>query len=96
MNSATGGSELFSPTTVTWTSCAVLLQTLPVYSELGEVTTFQQKLYIVERKGDLRLPKNYKPICLLDVASKVISVIIADRCQSVLKLHGLDEQKKIK
>ena len=52
----------------------------------------EAKLCIIEKKGDLRLPKNYRPICLLDVASKVISVIIADRCQSVLKMHGLDKQ----
>ena len=52
----------------------------------------EAKLCIIEKKGDLRLPKNYRPICLLDVASKGISVLIVDRCQSVLKLHGLDEQ----
>ena len=53
----------------------------------------EAKLCIIKEKGDLRLPKNYRPICLLDVASKVISDIIADGlCQSVLKLHGLDEQ----
>ena len=52
----------------------------------------EAKPCIIEKKGDTRLHKNYRPICLLDVASKVISVIIADRCQSVLRLHGLDEQ----
>ena len=55
----------------------------------------EAKLYIIQEKGDLRLLKNYKQSCLLDVldvVSKVISVIIVDRCQSVLKLHGLDEQ----
>ena len=53
---------------------------------------FQEaKLCIIETKGDLCLPKNYRPICLLDVLSKVISVIITDRYQSVLKLHGLNE-----
>ena len=56
-------------------------------SELHET-----KLCIIERKGDLHLLKNYMPIHLLDVASKVIIIIIADRCQSVFKLHGLDEQ----
>ena len=50
------------------------------------------KLCILPKKGDLKLPKNYRGICLLDVASKVISVIIADRCQSVLKQYGMDEQ----
>ena len=44
------------------------------------------------KKGELKLPKNYRGICLLDVASKVVSLIIAERCQSVLKLHGIDEQ----
>ena len=50
------------------------------------------KLCILPKKGNLRLTKNYRGICLLDVASKVISVVIADRCQSVLKQHGIDEQ----
>ena len=50
------------------------------------------KLCILPKKGDLKLPKNYRGICLLDVASKVVSLIIAERCQSVLKLHGIDEQ----
>ena len=44
------------------------------------------------KKVDLKLPKNYRGICLLDVASKVVSLIIAERCQSVLKQHGIDEQ----
>ena len=50
------------------------------------------KLCILPKKGDLKLPKNYRGICLLDVASKVVSLIIAERCQSVLKLYGMDEQ----
>ena len=59
----------------------------------GDPPEFHEaNLCIIEKKGDLRLPKNYRPICLLDVASKVISVIIADRFQSVLKMHGLDKQ----
>ena len=32
------------------------------------------------KKGNLRLLKNYQGISLLDVASKVISVTIADQC----------------
>ena len=47
------------------------------------------KLRILAKKGNPRLPKNYRGICHLDVASKVISVIIADQCQSVLKQHGI-------
>ena len=39
------------------------------------------KLCILPKKGDLKLPKNYRGICLLDVASKVVSLIIAERCQ---------------
>ena len=55
---------------------------------------FMKWSYASLKKGDLHLPKNCKPIFILDQATKVISVItIADRCQSVLKLHGLDEQK---
>ena len=45
--------------------------------------------------SNLRLLKNYQGICLLYVASKVISVIIADRCQSVLKQHGIYEKNSI-
>ena len=33
-----------------------------------------------------------RDICHLDITLKVISVIIADQCQSVLKQHGIDEQ----
>ena len=50
------------------------------------------KLCILAKKGNLCLPKHYQGICLLDVATKVINMIIADRCQSVLKQHGIDEQ----
>mmetsp|Transcript_2199 Transcript_2199/g.3496 ORF Transcript_2199/g.3496 Transcript_2199/m.3496 type:complete len:103 (-) Transcript_2199:88-396(-) len=44
------------------------------------------------KKRDLKLPKNYRGICLIDVASKVVSLIIAESCQSVLKMNGIDEQ----
>ena len=50
------------------------------------------KLCILYKKGDRLNANNYRPICLLDVASKVISLIIANRCQSVLQTHGIDEQ----
>ena len=32
----------------------------------------EANLCIIEKKGDLRLPKNYKPISLLDMTSKEI------------------------
>ena len=38
----------------------------------------EAKLCIIEKKGDLCLPKKYRPICLLEVASKVISVISSE------------------
>ena len=48
---------------------------------------YKTKLCIIEKKGDIRLPKNYRPICLLDVTTYIFSVIIQDRRQSVLKLQ---------
>ena len=50
------------------------------------------ELCILPKKCNLCLPKNYRGICLLDVALKAISVIIANQCQSVLKQHGIDKQ----
>ena len=50
------------------------------------------KLKLIAKKGDLSLPKNWRPIALLDVFSKLLSSIIAHRMGGHLKLVGLKEQ----
>jgi hypothetical protein len=50
------------------------------------------KLKLIAKKGDLSLPKNWRPIALLDVFSKLLSSIIAQRLGGHLKLVGLKEQ----
>jgi exonuclease III len=49
-------------------------------------------LKLLPKKGDLSLPKNYRPISLLDVLSKILSSILGNRINSHLELHGLKEQ----
>jgi hypothetical protein len=49
------------------------------------------KLKLIAKKGDLSLPKNWRPIALLDVFSKLLSSIIAQRMGGHLKLVGLKE-----
>jgi hypothetical protein len=50
------------------------------------------RLKLLPKKGDLTQCKNWRGICLLDVASKVLSSILVQRMQSVLKEHGLEMQ----
>ena len=49
-------------------------------------------LKLLPKKGDLSLPKNYRPISLLDVLSKILSSIIVSRINKHLEKHGLKEQ----
>ena len=49
-------------------------------------------LKLLPKKGDLSLPKNYRPISLLDVLSKILSSIIVTRINKHLEIHGLKEQ----
>ncbi|MCP4744834.1 MAG: reverse transcriptase family protein, partial [Desulfobacteraceae bacterium] len=49
-------------------------------------------LKLLPKKGDLSLPKNYRPISLLDVLSKILSSILVDRLNKHLEKHGLKEQ----
>jgi exonuclease III len=50
------------------------------------------RLKLLPKKGDLSLCKNWRGICLLDVASKIFSSILVARMQQVMELHGLEEQ----
>ena len=49
-------------------------------------------LALVPKKGDTSLPKNWRPISLLDTISKIVSSIIAKRLDSHLHKVGLQEQ----
>jgi hypothetical protein len=50
------------------------------------------RLKLLPKKGDLTQCKNWRGICLLDVASKVLSSILVQRMQAVLKELGLEIQ----
>ena len=50
------------------------------------------RMKLLPKKGDLSLCKNWRAICLLDVASKVLSSIVAARTQSVQLTQGMEEQ----
>jgi len=49
-------------------------------------------LKLLPKKGDLSLPKNYRPISLLDVLSKILSSIMVSRMNDHLEKNGLQEQ----
>ena len=50
------------------------------------------RVKILPKKGDLSQCKNWRAICLLDVASKIVSTVMVGRFQTVLKEEGLEEQ----
>ena len=50
------------------------------------------RLKLLPKKGDLSLCKNWRGICLLDVASKVLSSIMGERMQKVMEVHGVETQ----
>jgi exonuclease III len=50
------------------------------------------RLKLLPKKGDLSLCKNWRGICLLDIASKVVSSVIVDRMQLVQEAEGLEFQ----
>ena len=47
---------------------------------------------MLPKKGDLRDLNNWRGIMLLDAASKIISMVINDRLQRLLKEIGIEEQ----
>jgi len=50
------------------------------------------RLKILPKKGDLSLCKNWRAICLLDIASKVLSCVLVSRMQMVMEAEGLEMQ----
>ena len=50
------------------------------------------RLVLLPKKGDLSLAKNWRGICLLDVASKIFSSMMVRRMQIVMEEEGMDEQ----
>ena len=50
------------------------------------------RLKLLPKKGDLALCKNWRAICLLDVASKVFSTVLVARIQRVMEEEGLESQ----
>jgi hypothetical protein len=49
-------------------------------------------LKLLPKKGDLSLLKNYRPISLLNVLSKILSSIMVSRMNDHLEKKGLQEQ----
>ena len=62
----------------------------PISALLKEFARMRLKL--LPKKGDLRDLNNWRGIMLLDAASKIISMIINDRLQRLLKEVGIEEQ----
>jgi hypothetical protein len=54
------------------------------------------RLNLLPKKGDLSLCKNWRGICLLDIASKILSSIMVGRMQLVQKEFGLEMQNGFK
>ena len=50
------------------------------------------RLKMLPKKGDLQDLNNWRGIMLLDAASKLVSMIIANRLDRVLKEEGLEAQ----
>ena len=50
------------------------------------------RLVLLPKKGDLSLCKNWRGICLLDIASKIFSSMCVRRLQIVMEEEGMDEQ----
>lgn len=50
------------------------------------------RLKLLPKKGNLAECKNWRGICLLDIASKIVSSIAVDRMQKVLEAIGMESQ----
>ena len=50
------------------------------------------RIKLLPKKGDLTACKNWRAICLLDVASKIFSRILVGRMQTVQEEYGMEEQ----
>ena len=52
-------------------------------------------LKLLPKKGDLSLPKNYRPISLLDVLSKILSSIMVSRMNNHLEKKMASKNKQV-
>ena len=52
----------------------------------------QARMKLLPKKGDLSLCKNWRAICLLDIASKIVSSILSNRMMMVMEATGLETQ----
>ncbi len=50
------------------------------------------KLVLLPKKGDMSLCKNWRGICLLDIASKIFSSLLVRRMQIMMEEEGMEEQ----
>jgi hypothetical protein len=50
------------------------------------------RMVLLPKNGDLSLCKNWRGICLLDIASKTFSSMCVRRLKTVMEEEGLDEQ----
>ena len=50
------------------------------------------RMKLLAKKGDLHLCKNWRAVCLLDIASKVLSNVLVYRMQKVQEAEGLESQ----
>jgi hypothetical protein len=49
------------------------------------------RLVLLPKNGDLSLLKNWREICLLDIASKTLSSMCVRRLQALMEEEGMDE-----
>lgn len=47
---------------------------------------------LLPKKGDLGLCKNWRGICLLDIASKILDSVLVQRLQKVMEEEGMESQ----
>jgi hypothetical protein len=50
------------------------------------------RMKLLPKKGDLSLTKNWRGICLLDIASKIVASVCVQRMQIVQEAEGLEAQ----
>ena len=60
--------------------------------ELDPQEIHEVRLVMLPKSGDLSNQNKWQGICLLDITSKIVSSIIADRLRKHLLTFGIDEQ----
>ena len=48
------------------------------------------RMKLLPKKGDLHMAKNWRAVCLLDIASKILSNVLVYRMQKVQEAEGLE------